>query len=230
MTSKDQQLLEEAYEQILLNELNWKALAASGAMALAGLGGAKADHKHVTASDMADAITRGGADSVGYASRDVRNKASTNQNEATYEDMVKAGEAFNLPSEEFWQEVDKILEDVYLTAEKDPSSGEKKAVDTLNQIDTKLDSKTNNDLNAEVILKDIYNKVGEATKNINNKVNQQNVFKYIVREIKQEQNFKPGTIGSFLQTYILHHTPPKYKEGKLQGNDYWTADKNLRGT
>ena len=142
--------------------------------------------------------------------------------------MVKSGEAFNLTSEESWQEVDKILEDVYLKAEKDPSSGEKKVIDNLKQIDTKLDSTANNDLNAEVVLKDIYNKVGEATKNINNGINQQNLFKYIVKEIKDEQNFKQGTIGSFLRTYIVQHTPPKYKEGKLQGNDYWSADKNFK--
>lgn len=229
MKSKDQILLEKHYEEVILNELNWKALAASGAMALAGLGGANANQ--VTASDMADAITRGGASSVGYSSNDVRNKISKNhQNEVTYEDMVKAGDAFNLPSEESWQEVDKILEDMYLTAEKDPSSGEKKAVDTLKQIDTKLDSTANNNLNAEVILKDVYNKVGEATKNISNKVNQQNLFKYIVKEIKEEQNFKQGTIGSFIRTYIIQHTPPKYKEGKLQGNDFWTVDKTFRGS
>ena len=224
--SKDQILLEKLYEQVILNELNWKPLVATGAMALAGLGGAKANQ--VTASDMADAVTRGGSSSVGYASKDTRNKVNTNQNEVTYEDMVKSGEAFNLTSEESWQEVDKILEDVYLKAEKDPSSGEKKVIDNLKQIDTKLDSTATNDLNAEVVLKDIYNKVGEATKNINNGINQQNLFKYIVKEIKDEQNFKQGTIGSFLRTYIVQHTPPKYKEGKLQGNDYWSADKNFK--
>jgi hypothetical protein len=142
--------------------------------------------------------------------------------------MVKSGEAFNMTSEESWQEVDRILEDVYAKAEKNPSSGEKKAIDNLKQIDTKLDSTANNNLNAEVVLKDIYNKVGEATKNINNTVNQQTLFKYIVKEIKDEQNFKQGTIGSFLRTYIVQHTPPKYKEGKLKGNDYWTVDKTLR--
>jgi len=226
MKSKDQILLEKQYEQVILNELNWKPLVATGAMALAGMGGAKANQ--VTASDMADSIARGGSSSVGYVSKDVRNKVNTNQNWVTYEDMVKAGGVFNLPSEEAWQEVDKILEDVYLKAEKNPSSGEKKAIDNLKQIDTKLDSTANNDLNAEVVLKDIYNKVGEATKNINNGINQQNLFKYIVKEIKDEQNFKQGSVGSFLRTYIVQHTPPKYKEGKLQG-DYWTADKTLRG-
>jgi hypothetical protein len=225
MKSKDQILLEKQYEQVILNELNWKPLVATAAMAMPF--GAKANQ--VTSSDMADAVTRGGSSSVGYASKDTRNKVNTNQNEVTYEDMVKAGEAFNLPSEELWQEVDKILEDVYAKAEKDPSSGEKKAIDNLKQIDTKLDSTANNNLNAEVVLKDIYNKVGEATKNINNTVNQQNLFKYIVKEIKEEQNFKQGTVGSFLRTYIVQHTPPKYKEGKLQGNDYWTVDKTLKG-
>jgi hypothetical protein len=225
MKSKDQILLEKQYEQVILNELNWKPLVATAAMAMPF--GAKANQ--VTSSDMADAVTRGGSSSVGYVSKDTRNKVNTNQNEVTYEDMVKAGEAFNLPSKESWQEVDKILEDVYAKAEKDNSSGEKKAIDNLKQIDTKLDSTANNNLNAEVVLKDIYNKVGEATKNINNTVNQQNLFKYIVKEIKEEQNFKQGTVGSFLRTYIVQHTPPKYKEGKLQGNDYWTVDKTLRG-
>jgi hypothetical protein len=224
MKSKDQILLEKQYEQVILNELNWKPLVATAAMAMPF--GAKANQ--VTSSDMAAAV-KIGPSSVGYASKDVGNKATTNQSSVTYEDMVKAGEAFNLPSEESWQEVDKILEDVYAKAEKNPSSGEKKTIDNLKQIDTKLDSTANNNLNAEVVLKDIYNKVGEATKNINNTVNQQNLFKYIVKEIKEEQNFKQGTIGSFLRTYIVQHTPPKYKEGKLQGNDYWTADKNLRG-
>ncbi len=227
MKSKDQILLEKQYEQVILNELNWKPLVATGAMALAGLGGAKANQ--VTSSDMADAVTRGGSSSVGYASKDIRNKVNTNQNEVTYEDMVKAGNIFNMTSEESWKEVDKFLEDVYAKAEKDPFSGEKKAIDNLKQIDTKLDSTANNNLNAEVVLKDIYNKVGEATKNTNNGINQQNLFKYIIKEIKDEQNFKQGTIGSFLRTYIVQHTPPKYKEGKLQGNDYWTVDKTFRG-
>lgn len=225
MKSKDQILLEKQYEQVILNELNWKPLVAAASMALPF--GAKANQ--VTASDMADSITRSGPSSVGYASKDVRNKANTNQSAVTYEDMVKAGNAFNMTSEESWKEVDKFLEDVYAKAEKDPSSGEKKAIDNLKQIDTKLDSTSNNKLNAEVVLKDIYNKVGEATKNTNNGINQQNLFKYIVKEIKNEQNFKQGTVGSFLRTYIVQHTPPKYKEGKLQGNDYWTADKTLRG-
>jgi len=227
MKSKDQILLEKQYEQVILNELNWKPLVATAAMAMPF--GAKAANQ-VTSSDMADAVIRGGSSSVGYASEDTRNKVNTNQNvDTTYEDMVKSGQAFDLPSEESWQEVDKILEDVYAKAEKDNSSGEKKAIDNLKQIDTKLDSTTNNNLNAEVVLKDIYNKVGEATKNINNTVNQQNLFKYIVKEIKEEKNFKQGSVGSFLRTYIVQHTPPKYKEGKLQGNDYWTVDKTLRG-
>jgi hypothetical protein len=225
MKSKDQILLEQKYEQVILNELNWKPLVAAASMALPF--GAKANQ--VTASDMADSINRDGPSSVGYASKDVRNKATTNQSAVTYEDMVKAGNAFNMTSEESWKEVDKFLEDIYAKAQKDPSSGEKKAIDNLKQIDTKLDSTANNKLNAEVVLKDIYNKVGEATKNTNNGINQQNLFKYIVKEIKNEQNFKPGSIGSFLRTYVIGHTPPKYKEGKLLGNDYWTADKNLRG-
>jgi hypothetical protein len=40
----DKQLLEEAYEEILLNELNWKGMLAAGAMATAGMtGGAQGD-------------------------------------------------------------------------------------------------------------------------------------------------------------------------------------------
>lgn len=39
MKSKDQQLLEEAYEEVLLQELNWKGALAAGAMAASGLMG-----------------------------------------------------------------------------------------------------------------------------------------------------------------------------------------------
>ena len=37
MKSKDQQLLEEAYQDVLLNELNWKGALAAGALALGGV-------------------------------------------------------------------------------------------------------------------------------------------------------------------------------------------------
>ena len=37
MKSKDQELLEEAYNEVMLNELNWKGALAAGAMATSGL-------------------------------------------------------------------------------------------------------------------------------------------------------------------------------------------------
>lgn len=146
--------------------------------------------------------------------------------------MVKSGNVFNLPSEETWQEVDKILDEVHTKAEKDPTSGERKAIDNLKQIENKLDVTNNNKLNAEDVLKDVYNKVGEATKNVNSNgevLNHQKLFKYILGEIQSGEKYGKGTVGDFLRTYITQHTPPTYKDGKLQGNDFWSADKALKG-
>lgn len=262
MKSKDQQLLEEAYESVQIRRYlvfegysteeiekalleGWgkdlynkakKGLAKAGVAAVLGtsaLGGmGNAAASEVTAADMADAIKRGGAASVGYAAKDVRNNASANQNQVTYEDMVKSGEAFNLPSEKDWQEVDKILDEVYSKAEKDSTASERKAVDNLKQIENKLDAVNNNKLNAEDVLKDVYNKVGEAAKNINSNggtINQQKLFKYVLGEIQSGEKYAKGTVGDFLHTYIVQHTPPKYKDGKLQGNNFWSADKALKG-
>ena len=262
MKSKDQLLLEEAYELVdvrryLISEgysaeeieraltEGWgkdlynkakKGLAKAGiaaAMGTAALGGmGTASAGEVTASDMANAIKSGGAASVGYASKDLRNKATTNQSAITYEDMVKAGNVFNMTSEESWKEVDNILDEVYAKAEKDSTSGERKAVDNLKQIESKLDATNNNKLNAENVLKDIYNKTGEATNNITSSggsINQQKLFKYVLGEIQSGEKYGKGTVGDFLRTYITQHTPPTYKDGKLQGNNFWSADKALRG-
>ena len=262
MKNRDTILLEEAYELIhvrryLMSEgysaeeieraltEGWgkdlynkakKGIAKAGiaaAMSTAALGGmGTASAGEVTASDMANAIKSGGAASVGYVTNDVRNKANTNQSEITYEDMVKSGNVFNLASEETWQEVDKILDDVYAKAGKDSTSGEKKAVDNLTQIESKLDAPYNNQLYAEKILKDIYNKAGEVTKNINSNggaINHQKLFKYVLGEIQSGEKYGKGTVGDFLRTYITQHTPPTYKDGKLQGNNFWSADKALRG-
>lgn len=111
MKSKDQTLLEEAYELIHIKSYlvsegysseeieralteGWgedlynkakKGLAKAGiaaAMGTAALGGmGTASAGDVTAADMANAIQRNGAASVGYASKDVRSKATTNQSE-----------------------------------------------------------------------------------------------------------------------------------------------------
>jgi hypothetical protein len=259
--NKDQRLLQEAYEIIQIKQFlmsegysaeeseqaiveGWgkdlyskakKGLAKAGiaaAMSTAALGGTgQAAANEVTADDIAQSIKRGGAASVGYTTPEARQKASTNINGVTYEDLVKSGEVFNLMSDKDWQEVDQLLNELERDANKSSNPTAKKSLENLNQIETKLDqsNNNNNNLNAQDVLKDVYNKVGEVSQMQPN-INHQKLFNYVVSEIQSGQKYDKGTVGEFLRLYIIQHTPPKYKDGKLiQGNDYWSADKALRG-
>lgn len=261
--NKDQKLLQETYELIqikqflisegfsseeiehaiiegkigdLINKTK-RGLAKAGVAStiatstLGNIGNVKANE--VTPYDMAQVIKSGGSTSVGYASPEVRNKINSGSNEVSWNDLLMSGDLFNEVSESDWQEVDKLLNSVYETANKNPSSNEKTAVTILKQIEDNLDKPNKNDQNAQNVIKDIYNKVGEVTKKINDnetsqqKINQQKLFGYVVSEIKSGEKYKKQTVGDWLRTYIIQHIPPKYD--KLSNNGYWENDKKLRG-